>query len=820
MDKIYRWVVRERDLKKVEELKVKYHLDGIVAQILSSRGVKGVEEFLVPSLDRLISPFELKGVKEAKELIEKHIKEGSLITIYGDYDVDGITSTSLLYLALKKLGAKVDYYIPERLSEGYGINEEALEKIAYEGAKLVITVDCGITALKEVEKAKKMGLDVIITDHHSVPEEIPKADVVINPHLPGAYPFSELAGVGVAFKLAQALIGEQAFEFLDLVALGTVADIVPLIGENRVIVKEGLKRLNNTGNLGLKALIEIAGVSGRELDEYHIGFIIAPRLNAAGRLKSAEAAVRLLITSDEKEAQDIAKYLNEENLRRQNMENTILKEAIEKIEKEGLKDDKVIVLWQEGWHPGVIGIVSSKITEMYGRPSILIGLIGEEGKGSGRSVEGFNIYKALNYCKDLLVKYGGHEMAGGLTIQKENLKLFKDKINEYADRFVKEIDLVPALKIDAVVKKDKADLGIAKKIQQLKPFGVGNPKPLLLFEGLTIDKIFDIKDGKHIKILAKKDEMVYELLIFNSSSDGLKISEGDVVDAVGTLEISHWNGIESAIVNVKDIRVRFPLFAYYRNLSKSLIYKKTFKLRDEARLKANIVDRRGIQDKEKYVLHLFKSPRKTLILVNTEAEFRALIRYLKKEKFYDFSVSAGYCEEENLILFSPFSLEKCDFYEDIVIYDIPFDRKVFYDALSFGDRKRVHLVFNKKDLHKNLKVFDEILPSRDDFIKIYKFIDEGNKFFFKGYLNPELNLNPVKFAICLEVMKETGLINVEERDNIVMLSKNFVPEKVNLKEAEILQKFIEAKKEFLDFAKFAFKPNFREVKTVEISSKK
>lgn len=811
MTKIYKWVIKENDPQKVEEITRKYSLSRVVSEVLVSRGITEVKTFLEPQLSDLLSPFLLKGIKEARELINKHLQEGNLITIYGDYDVDGITATSLMYLTLKKLGGKVDFYIPERISEGYGINEEAIEKIVQKGTKLVITVDCGITAVNEVKKAKSVGLEVVITDHHSIPEEIPQADMVVNPHLPGAYPFSDLAGVGVAFKLAQSLIGEKAFDFLDIVSLGTIADIVPLVGENRIIVKEGLKKLNETQNLGLKALIKASGLQNVRIDEYHVGFILAPRLNVAGRLKSAEAAVRLLISEDEKEVEEIARYLNEENSRRQNIENNILEEAVKKVEESvDLKKDKVIVLWDEKWHPGVIGIVSSRITEKYARPSILISLKEEEGKGSGRSIEGFNLYKGLEYCRDLLVKYGGHEMAGGLTIKKDNLDLFKKKINEYADIVLKDIDLIPTLKVDARAKEEKINIKVAKQLQELKPFGVDNPRPILLFEGLTVEKIFEVNNGKHVKIIGRKDDFVYELLIFDLSSKEIKVGIGDVIDVVGTVDINNWNGIESVVINVKDLRIRFPLFAYYKNLSRVLISSKSQRKRVNKSL-GDIIDKRGMQDKERYVLRLFKSDRKTLVLVSTEIELRSLLRYLKIEKFYNFSVSTRYCQGKNVILFFPHSFKPCDFYDDIVMYDIPFDKELFYNIISLSDKKKVHLIFRKEDVYNNLRVFDEIFPRREDFIRLYKFVDEGNNIFFKGHLHPDLNLNPIKFRICLEAMKETGLINVEERDNILMLSKNFVAEKVNLEETEILQKIISAKREFIKFAKSIFKPNFKEV---------
>jgi single-stranded-DNA-specific exonuclease len=805
MPKIYRWILKEsKNSQLSQEIQKTYGLSKIIADMLASRlNLHEVKSFLNPDLKDLHSPYLLRGIKEAKELIQQHIASKDLITIYGDYDVDGITATAILYLTLKKLGAKLDYYIPERLVEGYGINEEAIDKIAERGTKLIISVDCGITSVKEVEKAKILGIDVIITDHHSIPKEIPQADVVINPHLPGIeYPFCDLSGVGVAFKLSQALIGEKAYELLDIVSIGTIADIVPLLGENRIIVKEGLKRLNETQNIGLKALIKASGLENVEIDEYHVGFILAPRLNAAGRLKSAEAAVRLLISHSKEEVEEIAEYLNQENLNRQQIENQILQQAIKKVEETvDLNREKVIVLWDENWHPGVIGIVASRITERFHRPSILISLGEEEGKGSGRSIEGFNLYKALEYCKDYLIKYGGHEMAAGINIEKNNLEIFKAKINEYADTVLSELDLIPSLKIEAKVKNEKIDIEIAKQVQKLKPFGSNNPRPNFLFEGLTVTKIFDLNSGRHKKIIAQKGKFVYELMLFDTAEKRNDIKIGDIIDVVGSVEINTWNGIESVIINVKDVRVKLPLFSYYKNLSKIMIEYKLEK-KEINRKVDYIIDKRGINNKWEYVLKLFKGESKTAVIVNTAVELKSLLRYLKKEKFVNFSFCNMNCKKENGILFFTNSLEPLKYYDDIIIYDIPFKKEIFYYILYHSQGKKIHLVFNESDIYYNLKSFDEIFPQRKDFIKLYKFIEKGNTILFKEHLHPHLNLNPIKFLFCIKAMQEIGLINVKERDNIFMLSKNSVPQKVNIEQTQIMQRIFSAKKEFIEFAKF------------------
>ncbi|WDU84359.1 single-stranded-DNA-specific exonuclease RecJ [Caloramator sp. Dgby_cultured_2] len=391
-----------------------------------------------PDLRLLYDPFLLKDMDRAIDRIDEAIKKREKIYIYGDYDVDGITSTAVLYRAFKKLGVDVSFYIPDRVNEGYGINREAIDHISSLDVDLVITVDCGISAIEEVEYAKEKGLDIIITDHHECKERIPNT-IAINPKRHDCqYPFKGLAGCGVAFKLVQALFkfyDLQGYEeFLDLVAIGTIADIVDITDENRIIVKYGLEKILNSDKAGINAIKQVAGIKDK-ISTYNVAFQIAPRLNAAGRLSDAKIAVELFITNDNEKAMQIAKYLDQENKKRQQIEQEILDECIEKIQREiDLKRDRVIVLSSPNWHVGVIGIVASRIVERFNRPTILFYEEGETLRGSGRSIRGFNLYDNLVECKDLLVKYGGHELAAGLTIERSKLDDFRKRLNELAQK--------------------------------------------------------------------------------------------------------------------------------------------------------------------------------------------------------------------------------------------------------------------------------------------------------------------------------------------------------------------------------------------------
>jgi single-stranded-DNA-specific exonuclease RecJ len=420
------------------------NISKITAQLLLNRGIdsaKEAGEFMACSLSSCHDPFLMKGMSQAVERIKSAISRKEKILVYGDYDVDGMTAVTVAYTALKNLGATVETYIPNRLEEGYGLNIGAIKRAERDGVSLIVTVDCGIGSFTEIEHAKAYKIDVIVTDHHEiVGSRLPEACAIINPLQEGCqYPFKHLAGVGIAYKLAKALYEGTQFmaeDFLDLVSLGTIADVVPLKGENRILAKHGLGEMNRKSRIGLEALAEASGLSGKEISSGHIGFIMGPRINAMGRTGSPQKALDLLMATDKAEALILAKMLNAENRNRQKIEAGILEEALAKVEREvNFKHHKVIVLGSENWHPGVIGIVASRIAERYYRPAILVSLDGKHGKGSGRSIDNFNLFAAISQCKDLLVAFGGHEGACGITIEKDKLDDFRQMINslQYED---------------------------------------------------------------------------------------------------------------------------------------------------------------------------------------------------------------------------------------------------------------------------------------------------------------------------------------------------------------------------------------------------
>ncbi|AFK86700.1 MULTISPECIES: single-stranded-DNA-specific exonuclease RecJ [Thermoanaerobacterium] len=813
---IYNWVSKKiKDDKLVQEIAIKFNLKTYVAQTIVNRGYDDLEkvyEYLNPTLNALNNPYLLEGIEKAVSIIKYHVGLNNKITIYGDYDVDGITSTSILYMTLKRLGANVDFYIPDRLLEGYGINMDAVKTLCDSGTKLIITVDCGIASLKEVQYARNLGLDIIVTDHHQVPDVLPEANCIVNPHIKDCtYPYIELAGVGVTFKLCLALLGDEALEFLDIVALGTVADIVPLTGENRVIVKEGLKMMRHTKNKGLRALINSVGLNEKDIDTYHVGFILAPRLNAAGRLESAVLCVNLLVTDNPVEADRIAAYLNSENAKRQEIEKKILEEAIMKVENDvDLEKEKVIVLYSENWHPGVIGIVSSRITESYHRPSILISLSDGFGKGSGRSIKGFNIYEAIKYAGDCLINFGGHEMAAGLTIDSSKIDDFKLKINEYAKTKLTSFDMMPIIEVETSI-DDVLDLEGANQISLLEPFGSGNPMPMYVIKNLVAKQIFLFGDNKHVRIMAEKNDAMYNIVLFNRACEFDKISAGAVLDIAGFAKINEWNGEKKLEIIAKDVLVKEKNVLFFRNLYNTLIgFNDDFRGLESY----NFIDARNIDDKRSYVLKLFKNDDSTAVIINTRYHIKEIINYLNACNYYNFKLSNKIVDAKNAVLWCVNAdeiMQLLSKYKNIVFYDIPFDSKMFYNILANNRGSVVHLLFGKKDLKSSLNDICNIVPRRSDFAKVFLSIKENSDtLLLRDQIYDYFNLNSIKSMICLKILKDNGLINIEESDNIFVLRRNSVDSKVDIKDHQLLKKLYMAEKSFIKFAFQILKKNVKE----------
>lgn len=558
-----KWLLKEFDKERVLEISKKFKISPLTAIILYNRGIRNddeIEKFLSRDLSVMYDPFLMCDMNKAVERILSAKNGGEKITIYGDYDVDGITAIAILYKHLSDMGISVGYYIPDRMQEGYGVNREALDKIKAAGTSLIITVDTGITAVEECEYAREIGLDVIVTDHHECKEKIPDVYAAIDPKRKDCgYPFKSLAGVGVVFKLIQALDGNKSLpdlmeKYADLMCLGTVADISPLVDENRIIVTEGLKRFNKTKNIGLKALIDVS-TGGKTITTSTIGYIIAPRINASGRLGCASRSVELFLTDDEENARKLADSLCEENTLRQQTEQKMFKEALEYIENHPeIKDDKILVIPHENWHHGIVGIVSSKITEKFYKPSILFAIDGTEAKGSGRSVSGFNLFDALENSSDLLEKFGGHELAAGLTIKAENIEAFRQRINDYSKDSISEAMLMPTIMLDAAIKVPYITIDTVHEINRLQPFGVDNPTPAFAVKNIKIHKISVMSDGKHLRMTLLKDGKYLDSVGFGMGEYYNHLEEGDIIDVAFALDINDYKGFQNVQLILKDIK--------------------------------------------------------------------------------------------------------------------------------------------------------------------------------------------------------------------------------------------------------------------------
>lgn len=541
----------------------------VVAQILANRGISSVveaQQFLTGDLQHMHHPLEMHGMSIAVERILQALHRKERVVIYGDYDVDGVTSTSVLMRIFTQIGLQVSYYLPDRMTEGYGPNCEAFAKLKAEGTELIVTVDCGVSALKEVEYAKELEMDVIVTDHHEPPEVLPPALTIINPKLADcSYPFKNLCGAGVAYKLGQAVLAALnpqaqwwtlAYEVLDLVCLGTVADIVPLQGENRIIVKEGLRILGKSDKPGIRALVEVCGLTDKEITSGHVGFMLAPRINAAGRMGNAQMGVELLITDHEERAMVIAQDMNRENELRQAVEAEIVAEVLQIIEQQYDLEKYPVIVLAGHWHHGVIGIVASRIVERFYRPTILLSLEEEQAKGSCRSIVGLDIFEALKSCEDLLIKYGGHKQAAGLSLPIENIEIFRERVNAYAIAHLTEADYIPRVELDGEIDFQDINMNLIDELDKLAPFGYRNPQPVLACRQAEVMDCRSIgKEGNHLKLKVKGGQAKWDAVGFKMGHLLETLNNCANLDLAVTLEKNHWNGRVNLQFNLRDLKL-------------------------------------------------------------------------------------------------------------------------------------------------------------------------------------------------------------------------------------------------------------------------
>lgn len=551
------WNVKKYDENKVNELMKKYNISNMLAKLIISREIEDVDIFLNGTLADLKDPYEMKDMEKFVERVKNAVDNNEKICIYGDYDVDGITSITIMYKFLTSIGADVMYYLPDRLIEGYGLNQKALDTIKENGTKLVITVDCGITAVEEVNYAKSIGLDMCITDHHECSDVLPDAISIVNPKQKDDVTFSMLAGVGVAFKCIIALAkkynlsDESYLKYLDIVAVGTISDIVPLVDENRIISKYGLEMMKDTENTGLKALLNI--INFKTVDSSMISFGMAPRINACGRMGNAEVAVKLLLEKDKQKADDLAIKLNEQNTKRQQVEKKIFEAAEKMIQKNHLDIKNSIVLYNENWHNGVIGIVASRLVNIHYKPVILLTKENGVVRGSGRCPAEFSLYDTLTKCKESLIQFGGHELAAGLSIEEEKIEEFTNKFEQVVTESLvgEPKQIIP---VDARIDYRNLNIELLKDINTLKPYGQANKEPVFMYKGLKVQSIRTIKEDKHLKLTLRDDKYQIETLAFSQGNRRDELRLGDKIDVLCNVDINTYTTPRTIQLILQDFK--------------------------------------------------------------------------------------------------------------------------------------------------------------------------------------------------------------------------------------------------------------------------
>ncbi|RXY98314.1 single-stranded-DNA-specific exonuclease RecJ [Fictibacillus sp. S7] len=659
----------------------------LVAKLLVSRGmetVESAERFLYSGPQAFYDPFMLDGMNETVNRIKTAIEQNEKILIFGDYDADGVSSTSVMVYTLKALGADFEFYIPNRFTEGYGPNEPALRWAREQGFNLVITVDTGISAVHEAEVAKEIGLDFIVTDHHEPPPVLPGAYSIVNPKKPGCpYPFKGLAGVGVAFKVSHALLGEAPLHLLDIACIGTIADLVPLVDENRIIAREGIKALERTTKKGLRALLEVAGLKDTVLNAEHVGFAIGPRVNAAGRLDSAVPAVELFTTEDEEAAKMLASEIDQLNKTRQSIVSEITKEAVEEVEQNfPPEDNAVLVIAKEGWNPGVIGIVASRLVEKFYRPTIVLSIDSEKGlaKGSARSIEGFDMFENLSLSRDILPHFGGHPMAAGMTLAASDLDELRSRLNRQGREQLTEEDFKPVTAIDLECSLDEVTIETIEQMNKLAPFGVNNPTPRVLIPDVNISEIKKIgSQSNHLKIQFSDGKHKLDAIGFHKGELMDELSYHSPVSAVGELSINEWNGYRKPQLMLSDLAVReWQLF-----------------------------DLRGIRDAQK---KLFSLPESKVLIIAFEEET------MKHPAFSEL--------QERIYLY-PKQKDQMDFAGKYVVFlDVPKTREEFFYLLeSNPEPERTYVIF-----HQENDQFFSSVPTREQFRWFYAFLTKRKLF--------------------------------------------------------------------------------------------
>ncbi|WP_339193158.1 single-stranded-DNA-specific exonuclease RecJ [Aeribacillus sp. FSL W8-0870] len=692
----FRWNRLYRDESNEEAVRAlidSLNITYLTARLLVNRGIQNVEEakeFLHIKEPSFHDPFLLDGMERACERIFAAIRAGEKIVVYGDYDADGVSSTAVLLTALKELGANVDFYIPNRFSEGYGPNEHAFRMIHEKGCRLIITVDTGIAAINEADLAKRLGIDLIITDHHEPGPVLPDAYAIIHPKLPNStYPFKELAGVGVAFKMVHALYGKVPESLIEIAAIGTIADLVPLYGENRLLAKKGIEKLKTTTRPGINSLLSIAGVDKSSVNEETIGFVLGPRINAAGRLQEADPAVELLLTDDKEKADMLAKEIDQLNKQRQKLVQEITDEAIKEIEKNfPIEDNPVLVVAKENWNSGVIGIVASRLVEKFYRPAIVLSIDRETGlaKGSARSIQGFDLFKNLSECRELLPHFGGHTMAAGMTLKAEHIDELRQKMIDLANSQLSDEDFIPVKNIECACSLEHVTIKAVEELEKLAPFGVDNPKPLFLLENVNAADVRKIGvNGNHLKMKIEEKEFELDVVGFGQGELAEEISPFANVSIVGELAINEWNYVKKPQLLLQDLAV--PAWQLF--------------------------DWRGSRGTEAL---LSKLPAEKRLLIAFHEESIKL--YKDQPYIHEIHIISEIKDYKNIDVSNKY----------VVFLDMPPAIEFLVSAFEQGMPERIYAIFYQHADH-----FFQTMPTREHFKWYYAFLTKKSSFDYKKY---------------------------------------------------------------------------------------
>ena len=796
----------------------------VTAGLLVNRGITELEQaksFLNPSLDQLHDPFLLSGMEKAEKRIRQAVNTGERITIYGDYDADGITSSSLLSLYLKSQGAIVDVYIPSRQEEGYGLHMEALQKIRDQGTGLVITVDCGISALEEAGEFQQW-MDIIITDHHNPGPELPAAYAVVNPKIIGqAYPFKELAGVGVAAKLVQALAGvEGLLPYLDLIAVGTIADIVPLTDENRVFAALGIQQINESPRPGIEALLQALNMQGKDVDAGRISYSIGPCLNAPGRMTTFHAGYELLTADNLHTAQPLAVELVEQNQLRKEAECRTLESAGEMLLKQvDLAYDRVIVVAREGWHPGVIGIVASRLTEQYNRPSIVLSTEGDQAVGSARSISGYHLYDALAACSELLIRFGGHEMAAGLSIRTEDIDEFRKCICAHAAETLDEAALIPRYFHDGQLRHEQITPGLLNEIDKLAPFGCGNPAPRFYLPSALVENSRLIgKDLSHLKLVLSLGQRSWDAVGFGMAETGKDIQQGSHVSLLTSLKRNEWMGISSTqlqiysmerayrgIMDVEELLSSFH-FKFFDVFFRHFMYNDNdaFLTAVQRGLGANDGQALPVLSLDETISLLQDSMVGTAVFVSTLEIADILLKRLMKADLLDkipvhyHHPNSGSGPGRNTVILIPDCLELPDRYYHTLI--IPKAEEGFHRAWRERSawqkqRKYCHLLADHMAENRGIRSEDYTL-TRDQMGVLYKWLrrivpgrniwTDSRNLLRDAIEGSGIQWNGFQLCLALEIFRELNFITVKSENQCIWIQCNRSPENRQLDESRLV----------------------------------